>query len=222
MNPKLPSQAYKCLASYSRVSTAQACRIYQVVGTGKNCYGPELDQQSYNNLSMHTHELIMQRPLSLESLSSEPTLSWLEHTVHVTVWTCSCGQLPISPSMSGKQICPWFPSICPACSFCSMTIYILSASHHSHDRQPDPGISVQAQPLWYRKVILPYLVWKKTWAPGFCIQWPQRYQPMPTVPASMLFPHMQTYWAKDILPHLVTASCISNGWRSQSQENMKF
>lgn len=126
MNQKLPSQAYKCLASYSRVSTAQACRIYQVVGTGTNCYGPELDQHSYNNLSMHTHELIMQRPLSLESLSSEPTLSWLEHTVHVTVWTCSCGQLPVSPSMSRKQICAWFPSICPACSSCSMTIYILA------------------------------------------------------------------------------------------------
>lgn len=221
MNQKLPSQAYKCLASYSRVSTAQACRIYQVVGTGTNCYGPELDQHSYNNLSMHTHELIMQRPLSLESLSSEPTLSWLEHTVHVTVWTCSCGQLPVSPSMSRKQICAWFPSICPACSSCSMTIYILALPIIPMTGSLILGYQCKLS-LWYRNVILPYLVWKKTWAPGFCIQWPQRYQPMPTVPASMLFPHTQTYWAKDILLHLVTASCISNGWRSQSQENMKF
>lgn len=137
MNQKVPNQAYIGLASYCWGRSAQACRIYWEVWTETehNSMGQNWANQwlscSYNNLSVHTHKLIMQWPLKLASLSSESTFSWLEHTVHATIWTWCWGGLPISPYTNVESrsvfqvslICV-FPARCPVKSWALPVILV--------------------------------------------------------------------------------------------------
>lgn len=103
-----------------------------------------------------------------------------------------------------------------------MISYILRSSRHSRDWQSDPRASIQAQALWYHKVILQKFGRKHELLASVlsdlrdtipCLQF-QSVCRFPT--------HRHTEPTITILLPLVIASCISNGWRRQSQENMKF